>query len=123
MLGLSNVNPVKHNLSYEPYEISSSSTLNLSIINLPPQDFINTVHVCNCGNFRFFKGSFKKSEDEKMNEKLDNHYLIIPSHSLPYNMTFKYDESNRSEIDILSTVEDYREFEDEYLSIRIDYKS
>lgn len=58
-----------------------------------------------------------------MNEKLDNHYLIIPSHSLPYNMTFKYDESNRSEIDILSTVEDYREFEDEYLSIRIDYKS
>ena len=122
MLGLSNVNPVKHNLSYEPYEISSSSTLNLSIINLPPQDFINTVHVCNCGNFRFFKGSFKKSEDEKMNEKVDNHYLIIPSHSSPYNMTFKYDESNRSEIDILSTVEDYREFEDEYLTIRLDDK-
>lgn len=113
-LGLSKTKPLNNDLSklnIVEFHVSFMGTL--------PTEFINTIHVCNGGEFKLFKGSFNKTNSEEEDNNLDNHYIIIPRCSLPYNITFKYDENELSEIDILSTVEDYRNHKNDYLMVKL----
>ena len=84
-LGLIDIN------SFE-YDKTNDELLHIEFINSNEIEFIKTVHVCNGGDFRFFRCS-------------NNNYLIIPSSSLPYDITFKYDKE-LNDIDILSVVGD-----------------
>ena len=121
ILGLSTIKA--SNLTIEQLTKLDISLLCITFIDTLPIDFINTTHTCNGGDFKLYKGSFKKTNNIKENELLDNHYIIIPSYALPYNMTFKYDVNEPPEIDILSTVEDYRNYKDDYLMIKLVYVS
>lgn len=113
-LGLSKTKPLNNDLSK-----LNIVEFHVSFRGVLPTEFINTIHVCNGGEFKLFKGSFNKTNNEEENNNLDNHYIIIPSYALPYNITFKYDINEPPEIDILSTVEDYRNYKEDYLMVKL----
>ena len=87
----------------------------IEFINGYPIDFINFIHRIQ-QDFRFIKGYYK-GEDETFKDC----YLIIPGCSIPYNMYLKYDENEVPELDLLSTVEDFRKYKNDYLVVKMKY--
>lgn len=111
--GMSKVDPIKYNLSYELF---TDKTLCIDFINGCSVDFVDAVEKY-ARDFRFIKGSFEPTDVKEINKFEDNHYLIIPKYVQPTNMTFRLNEFSKFE-----TVEDYHLFTDEYLTIRLDDK-
>lgn len=110
-LGLNEVDPIKYNL---PYELYFDRTVNIDFINIPSASFVIYLQKFPEA-FKVVKGSFEKDDIEEINELEDNHYLILPYSE--ENMTFRLNEFNEFE-----TIEDYRLFKNEVISIKLDDK-
>lgn len=105
VLGISEVDTIKYNLDYELY---SGGEFGVYFVNGYCVDFLNTMEVM-CQEYRIIEGGCSNTE-----EKYRNHYLIIPSYYIPTDLLFKINTMGKFE-----TVEDYRNYLDKYLVIKI----
>ena len=106
VLGMSKVNPLEYNLPYEVFEESHDLTLYVEFINEIPDNFVNECNTVFCDSFILIKGRFEKEKDEALNELLSNHYIVIP----------------KSDYKKIGNISDYRDVEDEYLTIKLTHK-
>ena len=113
ILGINNVDPIKYKL---PYELFDDKLIKLKILNDTGEGLIEYFNKCD-NDLKIIKGSFVK-EDSKIDELIDNHYLLIPSFVPPEDMLLKINSKNF----ILETVEDYRKYTNLYLPIKISEK-
>ncbi len=113
VLDISYVNPLEYNL---PYELFNDKTINVDIINEPSILFINYLNK-QADNFKVVYGNFIKEDIREVNKFLENHYLLLPCGYLDNSMLLKFDD-----LDTLETIDDYRNYKDKYMTIRIDEK-
>ena len=109
-LGLSKVDPIKYNL---PYELFTDKSFDIEFLNYNSLDFVSSMEK-NGEVFRIIKGHFEETDDDAINECLNDHYLIIPSMFEPINMQFRLNEYNQFE-----TVEDYSLFTNDFLTFKL----
>lgn len=114
VLHLSEVDPLKYNL---PYELFTDKEIDVWLINGSSVDLARYLEKCSY-DFKLVSGSFEKEDIEEINELEKNHYLIIPSCYHSKGMSFKLNEFSMFE-----TEEDYRNYKETFLTIRIDEKS
>ncbi len=115
ILGLSKVNPLEYNL---PYELITDKTINVDLIGNDVVSLINFISKNYYGELRIVAGSYEKSDIEEKNKFEENHYLFIPAlYEEKKNITFKLNIDN-----IFETVEDYRNFTNDYISVRFGEK-
>lgn len=115
ILGLSKVDPIKYNL---PYELITDKTINVDLIGIDAASLVDFISVNYYNEIRIVAGSYKKCDDEEINKIEENHYLLIPAiYEEKKNITFKLNINN-----IFETIEDYRDFKNDYMSIRIGEK-
>ncbi len=113
ILDISYVNPLEYNL---PYELFSDKTINVDIINEPSILFINYLNR-QAENFKIVHGFFVKEDIREVNKLLENHYLLLPCGYLDNHMLLRFND-----LDTLETINDYRDYKDQYVTIRIDEK-
>ncbi len=113
VLDLNYVNPLEYNL---PYELYNDSNIKVDIINQPSFLFIDYLNK-QTDNFKIVHGFFVKEEFNEINKNLENHYLLLPCGYLDCNMLLRFND-----LDILETINDYRDYKDKYVTIRIDEK-
>ena len=113
ILGINNVDPIKYKL---PYELFDDKIIKLKILNDTGEGLIHYLNKCD-NDLKMVKGSFVK-EDSKIDELIDNHYLLIPSFAPPEDMLLKINFENF----MLETVDDYRKYTNLYLPIKISEK-
>lgn len=113
VLDISYVNPLEYNL---PYELFNDKTINVDIINEPSILFIDYLNR-QADNFKIIYGSFVKENIKEVNKFLENHYLLLPCGYLDDSMLLKFNDLNT-----LETIDDYRNYKDKYMIIRIDEK-
>ncbi len=113
VLDISYVNPLEYNL---PYELFNDKTINVDIINEPSILFINYLNK-QADNFKIVHGNFIKEDIREINKFLENHYLLLPCGYLDNSMLLKFND-----LDTLETIDDYRNYKDKYMTIRIDEK-
>ncbi len=114
VLHLSEVDPLKYNL---PYELFTDKKIDVWLINGGSIDLARYLEKCSY-DFKLVAGSFEKEDIEEINELEKNHYLIIPSCYHSKGMSFKLNEFGMFE-----TEEDYRNYKETFLTIRIDEKN
>lgn len=114
VLDISYVNPLEYNL---PYELFNDRTINVDIINEPSILFINYLER-QTDTFKTVHGFFVKEDIREVNQLLENHYLLLPCDYLDNNMLLRFNDLN-----ILETINDYRDYKDKYMIIRIDEKN
>ena len=116
ILGLSKVDPVKYNL---PYELITDKTINVDLINIDVVSLVDFISINYYNELRIVAGSYKKYEDEERNKVEENHYLLIPTlYEEKKDITFRLNINN-----IFETIEDYRNFTKDYMSIKISEKN
>ena len=113
VLDISYVNPLEYNL---PYELFNDKTINVDIINEPSILFINYLNK-QADDFKIIHGNFIKEDIREINKLLENHYLLLPCGYLDNSMLLKFND-----LDTLETIDDYRNYKDKYMTIRIDEK-
>lgn len=113
VLDISYVNPLEYNL---PYELFNDKNINIDIINGPSILFVNYLNK-QADNFKIVYGNFIKEDIREVNKLLENHYLLLPCGYLDNSMLLKFND-----LDILETIDDYRNYKDKYMTIRIDEK-
>ena len=114
VLRLSEVDPLKYHL---PYELFNDKKIDVYLINGSSIDLAIYLEKCSY-DFKLVAGSFEKEDIEEINELEKNHYLIIPAWYHPKAMLFKLNEFGMFE-----TNEDYRNYRETFLTIRIDEKN
>ena len=122
VLDITDVDPIKYNL---PYELFNDSTICVDLIHAIPLDFLSYVGQNYYDEVRFVYGTHEREDIEEVNAFEDNHYLLIPfmGYKDSKDCTVLKDVSLRLNEDlILETVDDYRKYRDEFLTIRIDEK-
>ena len=113
VLDLSYVNPLEYNL---PYELFNDKTINVDLINGDKLSLVSFLDK-QSDNFKIISGFFIKEDLKEKNELLENHYLLIPFNFVDKDMLFKFNENS-----ILETINDYRDYKNIYMTIRIDDK-
>ena len=113
VLDISYVNPLEYNL---PYELFNDKNINIDIINGPSILFVNYLNK-QADNFKIVYGNFIKEDIREVNKLLENHYLLLPCGYLDNSMLLKFND-----LDTLETIDDYRNYKDKYMTIRIDEK-
>ncbi len=122
VLDITDVDPIKYNL---PYELFNDSTICVDLIHAIPLDFLSYVGRNYYDELRFVYGTHEKEDIEEINAFEDNHYLLIPffGYKDSKDCPMLKDISLRLNEDlILETVDDYRKYKDEFLTIRVDEK-
>lgn len=122
VLGITDVDPIKYNL---PYELFNDSNIRVDLIHDIPLYFLFYVSQDYYNKVRFVYGVYEKEDIEEINALEDNHYLLIPflgykdSKECPMlkDMSLRLNEEL-----ILETIDDYRQYKDEFLTIRVDEK-
>lgn len=116
VLGLSKVDPIKYNL---PYELITDKTIKIDLIGIDIDSLVNFISINYYNEVKIVAGSYEKCEIEEVNRIEENHYLLIPLlYEEMKNITFKLNSNN-----IFETVEDYRDFKNDYMVIKIDEKT
>lgn len=123
VLGISNVDPIKYEL---PFELFNDDTISVDLINAVIDDLLLYINRNYFDKVKLVYGNHDKEDIEEINRLEDNHYLIIPflgykdSPACPIlkDIPFKMNEYL-----LLETVEDYRNYKKEFLTIRIDEKT
>lgn len=113
VLGISWVNPLEYNL---PYELFNDSDIKVDIISEPSFLFINYLNK-QVNDFKIVHGFFVKENIREINNFLENRYLILPCGYLDNKMLLRFNDMN-----LLETINDYRDYEVKYMTIRIDEK-
>ena len=120
VLGITDVDPIKYNL---PYELFNDNTICVDLIRAVPLDFLRYVGSNYSNKVKFVYGNHEKEDIEEINALEDNHYLLIPFfRDNKDNLVLKDISLRLNENFILETVNDYRKYKDEFLTIRIDEK-
>ena len=112
-LKLSEINTIEYNL---PYELFDDTTINVYLINEPDILLIWYLEK-QITDIKIVSGFFVKEEIKEINDFLEHHYLLLPFEHLDKNMLLRFNDYS-----ILETINDYRDYHDKYISIRIDYK-
>ena len=123
ILEISNVDPIKYEL---PFELFNDNNISVDLINAIPLDLLSYVNNVYHNEVKFVYGNHNKEDIEEINRLEDNYYLIIPflgykdSPACPIlkDIPFKMNEYL-----LLETIEDYRNYTKEFLTIRIDEKT
>ena len=109
VLDITNIDVLKYNL---PYQLFNDSSINLYLINDHPFDFIwyieslKTCKVLSC--------FYEKNEIDELNNLLNKHYMLVPCNAdIPYNI---------NEYGMMETIEDYRNYTNDYVVLRVDEK-
>lgn len=122
VLGITDVDPIKYNL---PYELFSDNTICVDLIQAIPLDFLLYVGTNYCDKVKLVYGNHNPEDIEEVNAFVDNHYLLIPflgyKDSKDCHVLQDISLSLNEDL-ILGTVDDYRKYKDEFLTIRIDEK-
>lgn len=108
LLKLNAVDPIKYNL---PYYFFNENKLDVAIINEPSIIFI-CYELGKKDSFKVIAGNFQEEDIEDVPFLLD-HYIFIPYYIHPLDMQFKLRNS------MFETVEDFRNYKNEYLIARI----
>lgn len=108
LLELTKVNPIKYNL---PYELFNDRVIKLEIDGVA---YGLLYYFQKCDDFKIVSGYFEKEDIEEINEIEKNHYLLIPDNYPLKNMLFRLNN-----IGMFETVDDYREYKDNFIAIRI----
>ena len=114
ILGISQVDPVKYNL---PYELFTDNTLNFDLVE--PYGWLLPEQINKDDNIEFtiVKGGYKE-DDIDLKQFYDNHYLLLPHIGYKIcDLVFILNDDN-----LFETVQDYRDYTDKYLAIRIGTK-
>ncbi len=120
VLDITYVDPIKYNL---PYELFNDNTICVDLIHTVSLDFLRYVDSNYFDKVKFIYGTHEKEDIEEINALEDNHYLLIPSfRNVKDNLVLKDISFRLNEDFILETVDDYRKYKDEFLTIRIDEK-
>ncbi len=114
VLDISYVNPLEYNL---PYELYNDKTINVDIINEPSVLFLQYLD-SQSTNFKLVHGFFVKEDIAEVNKFLENHYLLLPRGYVDSKMLLRF-----GDLDLLETINDYRDYKDKYMIIRIDEKA
>lgn len=110
VLDLNKVNPVEYNL---PYELFNDSTINVEVDNASSLDLVYYLEKqANC--FKIVSGFFVKEDYASINDFLLNHYLLLPCKNIDCHMLLRFNRLN-----ILETINDYRDYKNDYLTVRI----
>ena len=113
VLDLSCVNPLEYNL---PYELFTDKTINVDLVNSNDLSLVSYLNK-QVNDFKIVSGFFIKEDIEEVNSILDKHYLLIPCGFLDERMLLRFND-----LGLLQTINDYRDYKNEYMTIRIDNK-
>jgi len=115
ILGLSKVNPLEYNL---PYELITDKTINVDLIGIAVVNLIDFISKNYYDELKIVAGSYEKCDIEERNQLEENHYLLIPAlYEEKKDITFRLNFNN-----IFETVEDYRNFTNDYILVRFGEK-
>lgn len=108
-LGISKVDSVKYNLAYELF---TDNTLNFDLIE--PYGWLLPEQIKKDDNIEFtiVKGGYKE-DDVDLKQFYDDHFLLLP-HTKIRDLVFILNDDN-----LFETVQDYRDYTNKYLAIRI----
>lgn len=113
ILDISVVNPLEYNL---PYELFTDKTITVDVTNNSDLQLVSYLDKQN-DKFKVVCGFFIKDEREDINYLLDKHYLLLPCGFIDEYMLLRFNDLN-----LLQTINDYREYKNTYMTIRIDNK-
>lgn len=117
-LGISQVDPIKYNL---PYELFTDNTLDFNLIEPYGMMLPEQINKDDNIDFTIVKGGYKE-DDIDLKPFCENYYLLLPHISYDSNfkicdLVFILNSDNMFE-----TVQDYRDYTNKYLTIRIGTK-
>ena len=101
VLDLSCVNPLEYNL---PYELFTDKTINVDLINDSDLALVSYLNK-QTDEFKIVAGFFIKEDIKEINSILDERMLL-----------------RFNDLGLLQTIDDYRNYKNEYMAIRIDNK-
>ena len=114
VLGIGSVNPIAYHL---PYEFFHQNTIEVDIIHEPSFLFISYLEK-QTEEIKIVHGFFVKEEIKEINDLLENHYLLLPCDACSSHLLLRFNEMS-----LLETVHDYRDYQEQYVTIRIDEKA
>ncbi len=120
VLGLTNVDQIKYKL---PYEIFNESNVSVYLINTTTTNLLSYIESKYFDKIKIVYGTHEKEDIEEIDKYEDNHYLLIPvlkgtdvkKYASFKNMLFSLNDSF-----IFETIDDYRDYVNDYFTIRID---
>ena len=113
VIGLNFVNPLEFDL---PYELYNEKEIHVNLIGAKGYDLVSYLNKQD-DDFKIISGFFIKEEIPEINNLLTNHYLILPCNHLNKLMLFHFNQNN-----MLETINDFREYQDKYVTIKIGTK-
>lgn len=117
VLGISDVDPVKYNL---PYELLCDFDISVDLINDYFLSLVWFIEKEYNTDLKIIYGTYEVEDMEELNLLECNHFLLIPNNiedEVLYDLTLKLNDDF-----LFETVEDYRNYKNEFLTIRIDEK-
>lgn len=117
VLGISDVDPVKYNL---PYELLCDFDISVDLINDYFLSLVWFIEKEYNAVLKIIYGTYEVEDMEEINLFECNHFLLIPNNikdEVLYDLALKLNDDF-----LFETVEDYRNYKDEFLTIRIDEK-
>lgn len=113
IFGLLDFNPIEYNL---PYELFDSNNIEVDLIGVCSYELVWFLDDFN-HEFKVIKGAFQEEKIESINEMCNNHYLLLPAYC-SNDMTFRLNEFG-----VFESLEDYRNFKNKYIIVKIGEKN